>query len=336
LCLVGCQKEGVSSILDSGISQGGVATMGGMIGTGGAGGLLGTGGDSAMGGNTGQGGLQGGGGTSATGGKGGLPGAGGESAKGGNSGQGGLQSAAGGTTGTGGRSALGGAVGTGGIAGVGGSGPGRDASADAGCPSGWTICCGQCLSPLAGICGPCPATGGSGAAGGAHSAGGTSGGAGGSLGGFGGARGDGGGQTLDGGLTCADLQALYAEALPAARSCDVNASGQCQQLVSSSLSVCPVCTTHVNDSSTLTAIKARWMQAGCDTAVAVICPEIACVQPGASVCVAVDGGGGTCNEVYIDVGSGIQSRLEIMGFVLAATRPRHSNCFSCTLSSRRT
>jgi hypothetical protein len=174
------------------------------------------------------------------------------------------------------------------------------------------------------------------AAGGAHSAGGTSGGAGGSLGGFGGARGDGGGQTLDGGLTCADLQALYAEALPAARSCDVNASGQCQQLVSSSLSMCPVCTTHVNDSSTLTAIKARWMQAGCDTAVAVIYPEITYVQPGASVCVAVDGGGGTCNKVYLDVGSGIQSRLEIMGFVLAATRPRHSNCFSCTLSSRRT
>ena len=87
---------------------------------------------------------------------------------------------------------------------------------------------------------------------------------------------------MDGGLTCADLQALYAEALTAARNCDINASGQCQQLVSSSLSVCPVCTTHVNDSSTLTAIKARWVQAGCDTSVAVICPQIACVQPGSA------------------------------------------------------
>jgi hypothetical protein len=285
LCFAGCQKEGLATVPDSGVSQGGVVAMGGTIGTGGVGGLQGTGGESATGGTTGQGGLPGG--------------VGGASATGGNVGQGGLQSAAGGTTGAGGRSALGGAIGTGGIAGVGGSGPGRDASADAGCPSGWTICCGQCLSPLAGICGPCPATGGSGAAGGAHSAGGTSGGAGGSLGGFGGAPGDGGGQPSDGGLTCADLQALYAEALPAARSCDVNASGQCQQLVSSSLSVCPVCTTHVNDSSALTAIKARWVQAGCDTAVAVLCPEIACVQPGSSVCVAVDGGGGTCNEVYL-------------------------------------
>jgi hypothetical protein len=36
----------------------------------------------------------------------------------------------------------------------------RDDSADAlpsaGCASGWSLCCGQCLSPQAGVCAPCP------------------------------------------------------------------------------------------------------------------------------------------------------------------------------------
>jgi len=123
------------------------------------------------------------------------------------------------------------------------------------------------------------------------------GGAGGIHGGSGGGSDDGGGQPVDGGVTCADLETRYAKALPAARSCDVNATGQCQQLVSSSLSPCFVnCTTYVNNALTLNAIKASWLQAGCNQTV-VICPLIACIKPSAGVCAATDGGGGTCDTV---------------------------------------
>jgi hypothetical protein len=125
LCVVGCQKEGVFTNFDSGLLQGGSVATGGSLGTGGA--VSGTGGESAAGGVTGQGGSQGG---------------------------------AGGVSGTGAQSAHDGAIGTGGVAGNGGSGGGPDASADAGCPSGWTLCCGQCVGPLAGICASCPGTGG--------------------------------------------------------------------------------------------------------------------------------------------------------------------------------
>jgi hypothetical protein len=115
--------------------------------------------------------------------------------------------------------------------------------------------------------------------------------------GTGGGLGDGGGQPVDSGVTCADLESRYAEALPAARSCDVNATGQCQQLVSSSLSPCFVnCTTYVNNALTLNAIKASWLQAGCNQTV-VLCPLIACIKPSAGVCAATDGGSGTCNTV---------------------------------------
>jgi Kazal-type serine protease inhibitor domain len=74
---------------------------------------------------------------------------------------------AGGTTGTGGATETGGSTRTGGTTGTG-----------TGCAPDWTLCCGQCLSPLAGVCQtPCPA-GGGGATGGSTGAGG----AGGSIG----------------------------------------------------------------------------------------------------------------------------------------------------------
>jgi hypothetical protein len=57
----------------------------------------------------------------------------------------------------------GGLGGNGGVQGTGGSG---DAKLDAGCASGWTICCGQCLSPLAGVCASCSVGGASGSGGG--------------------------------------------------------------------------------------------------------------------------------------------------------------------------
>jgi hypothetical protein len=97
-------------------------------------------------------------------------------------------------------------------------------------------------------------------------------------------------------VSCGDLSTQYANALPAAQSCDLSASGRCQQLVSSSLSPCFVnCRTYVNDPSTLNAIKASWKQAGCNN-VAVLCPAIACLQPTNNMCLVGDGGSGACSS----------------------------------------
>jgi hypothetical protein len=54
--------------------------------------------------------------------------------------------------------------------------------------------------------------------------------------------------------------------------------------------------TYVNNALILNAIKASWEQAGCNQTV-VLCPLIACIQPKAGICVAADGGAGTCNTV---------------------------------------
>ena len=284
LCLVGCQKEGLT-FLDSGISPG-------------------TGGTSVAGSQGGASGL----------------------ATGGANGHGGSAGGVGGVLGTGGQFALGGSIGSGGNAGATG---GRDASVDAGCPAGWTLCCGQCLSPQAGICSmPCSATGGAISTGGATSSGGVgagsggsktgsggatssggagsggsktgsggakTGGAGGNSGGTGGASHYDGGQPADGGVSCTDLENAYAAALPAARSCDVAALAQCQQSVSSSLSPCFVnCMTYVNDASTLNKLKLEWQQGGCNSVIGIVCPAVACIAPTAGVCTATDGGGGVC------------------------------------------
>jgi len=78
----------------------------------------------------------------------------------------------GGATGPGGTVGAGGVSASGGILGSGGSGAGGDTKSDAGCAPGWTMCCGQCLSPQAGICAPCSGTGGTGQTGGAPGTGG--------------------------------------------------------------------------------------------------------------------------------------------------------------------
>jgi hypothetical protein len=115
-------------------------------------------------------------------------------------------------------------------------------------------------------------------------------------GGKGGAGGGAAGSGGTGGMSCDDLATQYAEALPAAQRCNINASGQCQQLVSRVLSPCFVnCTTYVNDPSTLSLIKASWEQMGCNS-VAVLCPAIACIQPTNNMCVVGDGGGGVCSS----------------------------------------
>ena len=131
--------------------------------------------------------------------------------------------------------------------------------------------------------------GGTGGHGGATGSGGGSGGRAGSSGG----KGSGGA----GGASCDALATQYADALPAAQSCALKASGECQQLVSSSLSPCFLnCETYVNDPSTLNAIKASWEQAGCDSLVGTACPAIACLQPTNNVCSVGDGGSGTCSS----------------------------------------
>ncbi len=151
------------------------------------------------------------------------------------------------------------------------------------------------------ICGNTRGTGGTGAgSGGATGTGGgagTGGGTGGHAGSGGGKGGAGGGAAGSGGtegVSCTDPEIQYAAALPAAKSCDVNASGQCQQLVSDTLAISPChigCDViFVNDASTLNAIESSWDQAGCNLDVA--CPAIACAAPTMGTCVAADGGAG--------------------------------------------
>lgn len=154
------------------------------------------------------------------------------------------------------------------------------------CLSRFLVLVGLAL-PLGGACGSVLGTndGGGGAAGG------TSG-----RGGAGAGKGGNGGAGGTAGVSCSDLATQYTDALPAAQSCDLNASGECHQLVSSSLSPCFVnCMTYVNDSSALNAIKASWVQAGCNN-VNVLCPAIACLQPTNNVCLVGDGGSGTCSS----------------------------------------
>jgi hypothetical protein len=111
-----------------------------------------------------------------------------------------------------------------------------------------------------------------------------------------------GGQRTDSGVSCTDLQNEYTAAMSLAQTCEVDASGQCQQLASTSLSPCFVnCMTYVNDASDLDAIKQSWTAAGCDSLVGMACPAIACLQPTQGLCVASDGGGAVCSSGYAGV-----------------------------------
>jgi hypothetical protein len=94
---------------------------------------------------------------------------------------------------------------------------------------------------------------------------------------------------------CDALAAEYQTAFASAETCQVGASGQCQQQYRSSLSGCS-CPAYVNDSSGLAAIQAAWQAAGCQV------PGPACFAacPVAlnTTCVSVDGGTlGTCSYV---------------------------------------
>ena len=223
------------------------------------------------------GGLDAGGGTgdgpgsggSSVGGSSGGAGSGGVPATGGSRGEGGI-------SGTGGRGEAGKGAGSGGHAGTGGSASGGGGAG------------GRMAQ------GGSPGTGGNGAGG----AGGKSIGAGGGAGkqgaggsGTAGAGGNGaGGQS---GLTCDELVAEYAKAVPAARACSPGAANQCMQRATATLTYCTGCPSYVNDAKELTAIRAQWTAQGC--AVPTVCPAIACVAV-VETCVATDGGapGGIC------------------------------------------
>jgi hypothetical protein len=94
---------------------------------------------------------------------------------------------------------------------------------------------------------------------------------------------------------CNALPAEYQSALTAAESCQVGASGQCQQLVSGVLSGCG-CPIYVTDASALATIENDWQSAGCATTeppCALLCPA-----PLNRTCVSTDGGSvGFCSYV---------------------------------------
>jgi hypothetical protein len=116
------------------------------------------------------------------------------------------------------------------------------------------------------------------------------------AGGQGGAGGGAAGSGGAGGATCTALEAEYAAALPAAKTCTVSASGQCQQRIGYALPP-EICDTgcsdlYVNDSSALRSIISTWQQSGCPRPV---CSNIACGPPPSETCVSVDGGSGVCS-----------------------------------------
>lgn len=149
---------------------------------------------------------------------------------------------------------------------------------------------------------------GSGGAGGELGTGGTVG-SGGAIGSGGGTGSDGGAgaggsgndasadRTADAGETCLQLRDDYDVALKEARVC--NPSGkllQCQATANTSLA-CPGCKEHVQSTTTLDQIQARWEEMKCPSGV---CPQIACAALGAGACAADSGGnGGTCTDVRL-------------------------------------
>lgn len=123
-----------------------------------------------------------------------------------------------------------------------------------------------------------------------------------------GTGGSGGSVTGTGGSSlqalCNQLATAYDQAVTAAQSCTLGASGQCQLAVPSALSACGACPTFVNDDSKPNAIKTQWQSAGClDASPPVPCPPGLCLPP-PSTCAANDSGGASCGFVSGAGGSG--------------------------------
>jgi hypothetical protein len=94
---------------------------------------------------------------------------------------------------------------------------------------------------------------------------------------------------------CNTLVAEYWPAVTAAQACQVGASGQCQQLVTATLTGCS-CPTYVTDSSVLSTIEGAWAAAGCAGA-GPVC-DLLCPAALNTTCVATDGGTtGVCSYV---------------------------------------
>jgi hypothetical protein len=199
---------------------------------------------------------------------------GGKDATAGQVGAGGGQAGGGGATGGGGSGSAGSS--STGTAGQGG-GAGSTGTAGQGGSAGSTGAAGHGGAGSTGSAGHDGGAGSTGAAG--H----------GGAGSTGSAGHDGG---ADAGATCSDLETQYSTAMTEAQRCKVGAAGQCAQAASSSLSPCFFnCMTYVNDASTLNALKAQWLAAGCANQRVGFCPAIACLKPTPGNCVAASGGG---------------------------------------------
>jgi hypothetical protein len=174
--------------------------------------------------------------------------------------------------------------------------------------------CPRCAGGTNGGAGQGGAPAGNGGAAGDTPVGGSGGGAAGGGGGITGAGGGGiaghggGGQAghgTDGGQTCAQLEADYSNALPAARQCTPGAANQCQHLVPTSIA-CTGCSEYVNDVTTLDTIEGEWSEQDCP-AMPHPCPLIACLPPASGICAATSGTsggpnagaspGGSCTDV---------------------------------------
>ncbi len=94
---------------------------------------------------------------------------------------------------------------------------------------------------------------------------------------------------------CNTLVAEYQSALTEAETCQVGASGQCQQLITPALSNCS-CPTYVTDSSALSAIQDAWVSVGCQ--VPTLPCDFFCPAALNTTCVSADGGSaGFCSWV---------------------------------------
>ena len=94
---------------------------------------------------------------------------------------------------------------------------------------------------------------------------------------------------------CNALVAEYQSAFTAAETCQVGASGQCQQSVPGSLSGCS-CPTLVTDTSALSTIREAWDAAGCVVPTGPC--RISCPAALNNTCVSTDGGSaGFCSYV---------------------------------------